>query len=151
MDKLNRRPPLNRWPTRFLAAVAGLGLLALAAGDRGSAQTPPADPKADYATVVRPTLEKYCLECHSTKIKRGGLDLERFASPDQVRRDLKPWQQLVEMLEAGEMPPKKKPQPTAAERGRLLSWVRNFLDAEARARAGDPGPVPLRRLSNAEY
>jgi hypothetical protein len=26
-----------------------------------------------------------------------------------------------------------------------------MLDAEARARAGDPGLVPLRRLSNAEY
>ena len=29
--------------------------------------------------------------------------------------------------------------------------MRGFLDAEARARAGDPGYVPLRRLSNAEY
>ena len=29
--------------------------------------------------------------------------------------------------------------------------MRGLLDAEARARAGDPGQVPLRRLSNAEY
>ncbi len=55
------------------------------------------------------------------------------------------------MLEAGEMPPKDKPQPTADERQRLIAWTRGFLDAEARARAGDPGDVPLRRLSNAEY
>src|SRR5439155_10602776 len=51
----------------------------------------------------------------------------------------------------GEMPPKDKPQPTAEERKRLIEWVRGFLDAEARARAGDPGYVPLRRLGNAEY
>src|ERR1051325_1525736 len=49
------------------------------------------------------------------------------------------------------MPPKEKPQPTAEEKKQLLAWVRGFLDAEARARAGDPGRVPLRRLSNAEY
>ena len=68
-----------------------------------------------------------------------------------VRKDLKPWQQMIEQLEAGEMPPKEKPQPTADERKQLIAWVAAFLDAEARARAGDPGHVPLRRLSNAEY
>ena len=105
----------------------------------------------EYATVVRPLVKKYCLACHSTKVKKGSLDLERFASLDGVRKDLKPWQQTIEMLEAGEMPPKGKPQPTAQERKQLIGWVRAFLDAEARARAGDPGHIPLRRLSNAEY
>src|SRR5690606_31053923 len=51
----------------------------------------------------------------------------------------------------GDMPPSTKPQPTADEKKRLLAWVRALLTAEARARAGDPGHVPLRRLSNAEY
>ncbi len=49
------------------------------------------------------------------------------------------------------MPPKEEAAAHAAERKRLIAWVRGFLDAEARARAGDPGRVPLRRLSNAEY
>ena len=30
-------------------------------------------------------------------------------------------------------------------------WVRKFLAHEARAQAGDPGPVVLRRLNNSEY
>src|SRR5207253_2948294 len=98
-----------------------------------------------------PLLQKYCLACHSAKAKKGSLDLERFTSLEQVRQDLKPWQQLVEQLEAGEMPPKGKPQPSADERTRIATWARGMLDAEARARAGDPGRVPLRRLSNAEY
>src|SRR5262249_10998080 len=34
---------------------------------------------------------------------------------------------------------------------RLRNWVRGYLKVEARALAGDPGPVVLRRLSNAEY
>jgi hypothetical protein len=130
--------------------VAGAGLLALL--PRGAGTPPPAAEAPDeYATVVRPLVQKYCLACHATKVKKGSLDLERFASLDQVRADLKPWQQVVEQLEAGEMPPKAKPQPTDAERQRLLAWARGLLDAGARARAGDPGRVPLRRLSNAEY
>jgi hypothetical protein len=130
----------------------GLVMLALVLCALGGARQPsPGDPKIDYAAAVQPLIQKYCLSCHSTKTKKGGLDLERFASLDHVRKDLKPWQALIEMLETGEMPPKTRPQPTADERKRLIEWTRGFLDAEARARAGDPGEVPLRRLGNTEY
>jgi mono/diheme cytochrome c family protein len=146
MDSLNHRSP---WLTCLLFLVIGLGLLALAQG-QGSVPKPP-DAPAEYAQVVQPLVKRYCLDCHSTKAKKGSLDLERFGALEQVRKDIKPWQQTIEMLEAGEMPPKGKPQPTADERKQLVAWIRGFLDAEARARAGDPGYVPLRRLSNAEY
>jgi hypothetical protein len=114
----------------------------------GRADLPPAD---EYATRVRPVMAKYCLGCHSTAKKKGDLDLERFATAEQARRDVRPWQAVVEMLENGEMPPKKRPQPSAEERRLLVAWARTLLDSEARARAGDPGRVVVRRLSNAEY
>ncbi|MGL4551499.1 MAG: DUF1592 domain-containing protein [Gemmataceae bacterium] len=133
-------PPRPAWTVPLAAAAL---LIAT-----GSAQKP-AD--GTFAADVKPLLAKYCLSCHGAKAKKGGLDLERFTSLDQVRKDLKPWQQLIEQVEAGEMPPAGKPRPTAEESKRLLAWTRGVLDAEARARAGDPGFVPLRRLSNAEY
>ena len=49
------------------------------------------------------------------------------------------------------MPPKEATQPGQVERERLLGWIQAALDAEANARAGDPGPVTLRRLSNTAY
>ena len=74
-----------------------------------------------------------------------------FSTLQHVRQDLKVWQNVIEQLEAGEMPLKGKPQPTPDERKQLIAWIHTFLDNEARARSGDPGRVPLRRLSNAEY
>jgi hypothetical protein len=109
------------------------------------------DTPGAFVTQVLPIVHKYCVGCHSTEKHKGSLDLERFTSIAQARKDVKPWQTMLEMLEAGEMPPKGKPQPTFDERKRLVAWVRDFLDGEARARAGDPGRVPMRRLSNAEY
>ena len=141
-------------PTRraiTLLAVAALSLLCRGAAGPGAAQNPPPDATTEYDTVVRPLVQKYCMTCHSTKLKKGSLDLERLASPPGPRKDLKVWQQVIEMLDAGDMPPKAKPHPAAEERKALITWVRAFLGAEARARAGDPGHVPLRRLSNAEY
>ncbi len=134
-----------------LFGVALVLLALVMAGPGGAGGAPPDQPKEEFATAVRPLLKQYCFACHSEKVKKGDLDLERFASLDQLRKDVKPWQAMIEMLESNEMPPKSKPQPSADERKRLLGWVRGFVDAEARAHAGDPGPAPLRRLSNAEY
>jgi hypothetical protein len=100
---------------------------------------------------LRPVFQMYCLDCHSTQEKAGELDLERFTSLASVRKDVKPWQAMILQLETGEMPPKGEPQPTVAQREQLIDWTRRFLDSEARARAGDPGRVSLRRLSNTEY
>ena len=100
---------------------------------------------------IRPMLNEYCLKCHSTEKHKGDLDLERFTSFSEAMKHPKVWERVVEQLSLGEMPPKEKPQPTSDERERLLGWVNRALDEAALAHAGDPGPVVLRRLNNAEY
>src|SRR5262249_28479709 len=133
-----------------LAAAPGLLLTAAAlGGSYQSSRIPHSRPGSnDYAHVIRPLVQKYCLGCHSTRVKKGSLDLERFAGPTDLRRDLKPWQGAIEHLEIGDMPPRGLPQPTDVEKRRFIVWVRDFLAVEAKAQAGDPGYVPLRRLSN---
>src|SRR6266436_6783201 len=106
---------------------------------------------AEYEREIRPLLKEYCLGCHSTEKHKGDLDLERFTSLSEVMKHPKVWQGVVEQISLGEMPPKEKPQPAAAQRVQLLGWANGVLDEAALARAGDPGPVVLRRLSNAEY
>src|SRR5207253_10859251 len=57
-----------------------------------------------------------------------------------------------ERLEAEEMPPAKaKKHPTDEQREAVVAWIRAFRKSESDKRAGDPGPVLARRLSNAEY
>jgi hypothetical protein len=104
-----------------------------------------------YARDTLPLVKTFCLDCHSAETKEGEFDLERFATLDAVRRDPAAWQRVAEMLDNGEMPPKDADQPTADQRKALREWVGEYLDAEARADAGDPGRVVLRRLSNVEY
>jgi len=100
---------------------------------------------------IRPLLKEYCLKCHSTEKHKGDLVLEKFTSLNEVLKHPKDWERVVEQLSLGEMPPAEKPQPTSDERERLLDWVNRALDEAALAHAGDPGPVVLRRLNNAEY
>ncbi|MBI3821651.1 MAG: DUF1592 domain-containing protein [Planctomycetes bacterium] len=130
-------------------SVCGIAIAVVAPTIDGVPQV--GEPGDAYAQRIRPLLKKYCLECHTKKLHKGDLDLERFESVADIRKDLKPWPHVIERVEQGEMPPKDKPQPSAEERQALVAWARAMLAAEARARKDDPGHVPLRRLSNAEY
>ena len=104
-----------------------------------------------YDSKVWPLVEQYCVRCHDTATQKGDLDLERFADLASIRKAPDIWQRVSEQLLSGEMPPKdKKPMPPE-KKAVLLDWVSDYLRAEAMANAGDPGPVVLRRLSNAEY
>ncbi len=104
-----------------------------------------------YAGSIRPLVLKYCGECHGDQLAEAELNLAAFQTAEDLRRRPAAWQRVDEMLASGQMPPKDSAQPTVAERQTLAGWVRTFLSEEARATAGDPGPVILRRLTNAEY
>ena len=106
---------------------------------------------ADYEKDIRPLLTEFCLKCHSTEKHKGDLDMERFASFADVKREPEIWQKALEQMHDGEMPPKDKPQLSGEQKELIMAWISSTLDTIGRENAGDPGPVVLRRLSNAEY
>jgi hypothetical protein len=140
-----------------LALLADLGPIACAAEDAAPQQLSPAlanelgDLSAQYEKEVLPLAQKFCHECHSQDAQEGDLDLARFKAIVDVRRSPEVFKKVADMLDAGEMPPKDAAQPSPDERRRLRDWVGRYLKFEARAGAGDPGRVVLRRLSNVEY
>jgi hypothetical protein len=129
----------------------GIGLLFAPAGVNGDEPRSFAAIGSDYRRQVKPLLRRFCLECHATAVREGELDLQRFATIRDLRADEGVWLKVIEMLRNGEMPPEDAEQPTPSEREGLRTWVEQFLHAQALDRAGDPGPVVLRRLNNAEY
>ncbi|WP_165227883.1 DUF1592 domain-containing protein [Aquisphaera insulae] len=126
------------------------GCAAARADDSSSPATSALEPR--FRAEVRPFLAEYCLGCHGKDHPKGDLDLSGFTSAGSVAEDLPRWAMVQEQLEAGTMPPAKaKKQPSGDARRSLLDWVARVRKAEAARTAGDPGHVPARRLSNAEY
>jgi hypothetical protein len=74
-----------------------------------------------------------------------------YSTIDAVVDDFARWRLMSERLSAGQMPPATMPQPPAELREQVLDWIQAVGINEARKHAGDPGRVPARRLSNAEY
>ncbi len=114
---------------------------------------PAEDPiDATFGTVVRPYLQSYCLGCHGAEKPQGALNLARFETVAAVVEDLGHWELVADQLEAGVMPPERaKRHPGEAESAAVVAWIGELRKREAHRNAGDPGPVPARRLSNAEY
>ena len=159
-------PILSKMRPRFLWSLLAL-LVSSSALFAQSTQpsTPPAVPTPNevarptaaaadsvfFENKIRPILKERCITCHSTEKQKGDLDLERFASVESVTRDPVVWEHALEQLANNEMPPQGKPQLNPEQKTTLKKWIQSTLDQAARANAGDPGPVVLRRLSNMEY
>ena len=138
--------------TAALLILAGpMAMALICPGTFGAETTDWEELGSEYAREVRPLLQTYCVQCHSTQDQQGDLDLEQFATLADVRQGVATWIKVTEQLDAKEMPPADEPQPSSAELEALRGWVRRDLRSEALARAGDPGPVVLRRLNNVEY
>ena len=145
----------HRTPKSNRGVIFGISLLAvLAAGllpTVASAQDRTTELADNYISRVQPLLKKFCFECHSGDRVEAEIDLGSFATTDDMRRDIAAWIKIRAIIDNRQMPPIDSPQPTADERKTMQTWVRTFLQEEARRHAGDPGPVTLRRLSNDEY
>ena len=104
-----------------------------------------------FRSRLKPFTKKYCHSCHNKKQARGELDLTRFTQDRDVTNDFRHWNNVIEFVRKGEMPPSDKLQPTIEERNAAVAAIEAILLVEAKKHAGDPGVVLPRRLSNTEY
>lgn len=137
----------NRFAPVVRLALAGI-LSGLAVSEVAAAE---AKSKGVDWKSIQPALEKYCYDCHGGAKTKGDVDLKRLSADPTVGKEYDLWNRVNIAIEKGEMPPENKPQLKSADKKKLQQWLVASLDEAARANAGDPGPVTLRRLTNAEF
>jgi len=84
-------------------------VFALLCGATASAQ-----PAAASAGAQRALLDKYCVSCHSDRLKTANLSLQN-ADLTQVPAHADVWEKVIRKLRAGVMPPPDVPRPALAE------------------------------------
>ena len=119
-------------------------------GSRVAAQVPRETEANLFQERIEPFAKKYCQSCHNKKQAKGELDLTRYTNDREVTSDFRRWNNVVEFIRKGEMPPSDKLQPTLEDRNAIVGTIESILLVEAKKNAGDPGVVLPRRLSNAE-
>lgn len=92
---------------------------------------------------------KYCIVCHSQKLKTGGLALEGL-DPSNAAANPEIWEKVIGKLRANSMPPIGMPQPDPAVRQSFIASLEDQLDRAAEAHP-NPGRPILHRMNRAEY
>ena len=142
---------------RFAVAVVTLSAVCLA-GAQGAPlrATPPTQAASGAASQsgsspdLSGIVTKYCLGCHSERLRTGGFVLEGvdFANP-AANPEL--WERVIGRLRAGSMPPAGLPRPDAATYEALAGRLESDLDRAWRA-APNPGRInAVHRLNRTEY
>lgn len=120
------------------------GLLALSACLSGPAAAALPQPIATF-------LDQHCIECHDADVSKGDLDLDALDFDLTDPHAFQSWQKVFERVRDGEMPPKKKPQPEAADKDAFLAGLKTPLVKVESDYLAANGRVRSRRLTRTEY
>src|SRR5262245_51716805 len=93
-------------------------------------QAAPATTAAAPSPDLKKTVDTYCVTCHNTRLKTGGLSLDGVSVADApAHADV--WEKVIRKVRGGMMPPAGVPRPTDEARTALVSYLETSLDRAA--------------------
>ncbi|MDN3663841.1 DUF1592 domain-containing protein [Algibacter miyuki] len=103
-----------------------------------------------FKNKVKPVLETYCFECHGADKQKGDVRLDVLHWDMINGHDAEGWHAALDMINSGEMPPKKEAQLDADERRAVVDWMTENLEQAAIAKNSANKGV-MRRLTKKQY
>lgn len=157
--------PLSASSGKTLASFLFLGLLLVQIANAGetvsddavsgdhAADAPAADPSVAFAFKedVKPLLKKFCVDCHGKSAQKGDRRFDRLTGEIADDDALVDYQDVLDQLNLGEMPPEDSKQPTNQQRQRAIDWLTNQIQQYHQTSKGSGGDTVLRRLNAREY
>ncbi len=96
----------------------------------------------------RKMINTYCVGCHNSRIKIGGLALDAL-DLKLPENNAATWEKALRKLRGNLMPPPGSPQPPRPDVDAFVAYMENTLDT--RAKGPKSGYVPVQRLNRTEY
>ena len=104
-----------------------------------------------FETAVKPFLQKYCVKCHGAKAQKGDRRFDQLTGAIPNDNALVDLQDILDLLNLGEMPPPKSLQPKNEERRKVVAWLTARIEQFHRERNPSGEGAALRRLNAREY
>ncbi len=96
-------------------------------------------------------LQQHCISCHGPESEMGNLRIDQLSREFRSGLDAHLWAEVIDKINAGEMPPEEWPQPTQEEIGAFITELDSLLRKGRDARMAARPPVAHYRLSRKEY
>ncbi len=126
----------------FLIVLSCAALLTVCNASEGSSDGVVTDPIS--------FLENHCLRCHGEEKQKGDRRFDHLGIDLSDEDTAFEWQEILDMVNLGEMPPEDEDQPTDEERTGIVSWITPKLDAYY-ANQVEKETTGLRRMNSFQY
>ena len=99
---------------------------------------------------IKPFLKKHCFACHGPEKQKQQIRYDNLSADLSHPDTLELWQDVVDQLNLGEMPPSKKPQPAATERKMIVDTMTVALKRAYLQKNSTGQQAVIRRLNKFE-
>lgn len=95
-------------------------------------------------------LQQYCAKCHAGEEQAGDFQLGILGTtPNEITSPA--WEDVLDLVQLGEMPPEDEKQPTVTERAELIKWLSELIDAHQETIRERQEVRQMRRLTPSQY
>ncbi len=101
--------------------------------------------------LLRPFLKKHCVRCHGPEEQNGSARFDTLDYTISDKNEALHYQDVLDVLNGGDMPPEDEPQPSNAELEVVIGELTEGLFAARKRLASNGGRVVMRRLNRREY
>jgi hypothetical protein len=108
----------------------------------------PAHLESTFDEYVKPFFHRNCMTCHNANAGTAGIRVDQLDASLEDRQ-IPMWEAIRRRLGEGSMPPRGMPQPSGADRQRMVDWIGHALEV-ARLRPAPKNGL-VRRLTVAQY
>ena len=102
---------------------------------------------ADATTAL---IQRYCLDCHDSGIRKGDVVLENV-DPQNPAADPEFWEKVIQKLHHRQMPPLDEPRPDEASYNQVVAELSSRIDRAAATKPNPGRTETFRRLNRTEY
>ncbi|MCE9631899.1 MAG: DUF1592 domain-containing protein [Planctomycetia bacterium] len=110
-----------------------------------------AAPQPEMPVRHRLLLERHCVGCHGPEREEGRFRADLLPFAISSIETAETWQKVLNVLNAGEMPPEDEPQLEGGAKTEFLDDLAKVLVVARRVFADQNGAITMRRLNRREY
>ena len=96
-------------------------------------------------------LSNYCLKCHGEEKQKGDRRFDGLNQDFSSIETLEAWQEILDQINLGEMPPEKEKQPSAEETKAIVEAITGKLKLAHKTHSADLAKPVIRRLNKVQY
>lgn len=106
----------------------------------------------DLEKIARPFFNEHCTSCHGEKKQKGDLRVDTLKVDFNSPKTMAHWEEIMNRINSGDMPPDDEPRPKPAEVARVSEWITGQLhEAEVAMQNSGKERVSFRKLTREEY